>query len=388
MTMLKPKQPHDQESSLAAPGGGAVLTLVTPDTVASASANTNENVTREKGIMKNKIIQIIETAGFQWLIPAVRLVSGESPREQLIDLFKFIGLPVIALGIFLLMWGGVAAQIKTSLGTLPGPVQVLEQAQGLVAEHHAERTKEEEFYQRQEQRNAEKLAEDPNAEVKTRPYTGKPTFIDQIVTSLVTVFTGFILAALIAVPLGIACGLNKMLYTAVSPLIQIFKPISPLAWLPIVTIVVSAVYVSEDPLFEKSFVTSAITVMLCSLWPALINTTMGVASMSSDLTNVARVLRLSWIEQVFKIAIPSAMPMIFTGLRISLGIGWMVLIAAEMLAQNPGLGKFVWDEFQNGSSNSLGRIMVAVVTIGIIGFVLDWMMVTLQKLVSHEKEVR
>lgn len=326
----------------------------------------------------------MDTVGFQWLTPAVRLVTGENPREQLVDIFKFIGLPVIAIIMFLLLWGGLAAQVNTSLGTLPGPIEVFEQAQGLIEQHDAERLREEAFYERQELRNAEKLAEDPNAEVKIRPYTGKPTFVDQIFTSLITVFTGFVMAALIAVPLGIACGLSKTLYTAVGPLIQIFKPVSPLAWLPIVTMVVSAVYVSDDPMFQKSFVTSAVTVMLCSLWPALINTAMGVASMSSDLTNVARVLRLSWIEQVFKIAIPSALPMIFTGLRISLGIGWMVLIAAEMLAQNPGLGKFVWDEFQNGSSNSLGRIMVAVLTIGIIGFILDWMMVTLQKLVSHE----
>ena len=101
--------------------------------------------------------------------------------------------------------------------------------------------------------------------------------------------------------------------------------------------------------------------------------------------NVGRVIRLNWSTQVFRIAIPAALPMIFTGLRLSLGVGWMVLIAAEMLAQNPGLGKFVWDEFQNGSSDSLGRIMVAVITIGIIGFLLDWLMLTLQGLLSHQK---
>jgi nitrate/nitrite transport system permease protein len=149
--------------------------------------------------------------------------------------------------------------------------------------------------------------------------------------------------------------------------------------------VVSAVYVSSDPLFAKSYINSAITVMLCSLWPTVINTAVGVSSIDKDLINVGRVLRLGWFTQVVKIAIPSALPMMFTGLRISLGIGWMVLIAAEMLAQNPGLGKFVWDEFQNGSSNSLGRIMVAVLVIGFIGFVLDWMMMTLQKLFSHDK---
>ncbi|KKN50308.1 hypothetical protein LCGC14_0633920, partial [marine sediment metagenome] len=104
-----------------------------------------------------------------------------------------------------------------------------------------------------------------------------------------------------------------------------------------------------------------------------------------DLINVGRVLQLNYFTTVMKIVIPSSIPMIFTGLRISLGIGWMVLIAAEMLAQNPGLGKFVWDQFQNGSSSSLGRIMVAVLTIGILGFLLDRVMLVMQKFFSYDK---
>jgi nitrate/nitrite transport system permease protein len=149
--------------------------------------------------------------------------------------------------------------------------------------------------------------------------------------------------------------------------------------------VVSAVYVSTDPLFAKSFVTSAITVMLCCLWPTIINTAVGVSSVNKDLINVSRVLRLSWMTQTMKIVLPSSIPMMFTGLRLSLSIGWMVLIAAEMLAQNPGLGKFVWDEFQNGSSNSLARIMVAVLVIGFIGFLLDRGMMMLQRKFSWDK---
>jgi len=192
---------------------------------------------------------------------------------------------------------------------------------------------------------------------------------------------------LIAVPLGIMCGLSKSAYAAINPLIQLFKPISPLAWLPLVTMVVSAVYVSDDPFFAKSFVTSAVTVALCCLWPTLINTAVGVSSVDSDLLNVSKVLRLNTWVHIQKIILPSSIPMIFTGLRLSLGIGWMVLIAAEMLAQNPGLGKFVWDEFQNGSSQSLARIMVAVLTIGIIGFALDRLMLSLQKSVSWDKSV-
>jgi nitrate/nitrite transport system permease protein len=146
--------------------------------------------------------------------------------------------------------------------------------------------------------------------------------------------------------------------------------------------VVSAVYTSTDPLLSKSFVNSVLTVSLCSLWPTLINTALGVSSIDRDLLNVAKVLRLNWWTTLTKVIIPSSLPLIFTGLRLSLGVGWMVLIAAEMLAQNPGLGKFVWDEFQNGGADSLGRIMVAVFTIGFIGFLLDRVMLTVHSLVD------
>ena len=300
-------------------------------------------------------------------------------------LFQQLGIPLFAILVFLLVWNAVASQIHTSLGTVPGPVKVWEQAVTLYHEHLAERQKEADFYARQEKRNAEKLAENPNADVKIRPYTGSPTFFSQIGTSVITVATGFLLASLIAIPIGILCGLSTTIYTALNPLIQTFKPVSPLAWLPIVTIIVSAVYISDDPMFSKSFITSAITVTLCCMWPTIINTTVGVSSIDKDLINVSRVLRLGWFTNVYKIVLPSSIPMMFAGLRVSLGIGWMVLIAAEMLAQSPGLGKFVWDEFQNGSSNSLARIMVAVLTIGIIGFLLDRLMLLLQRAVSWDK---
>ena len=294
-------------------------------------------------------------------------------------------LPMAGIFIFLVLWQMLASNIHTSLGQFPGPIQVYSQASGLLDNHFQEQEKAAQFYARQEKRNAETLARDPQAKVQTRAYTGKPSFFAQIFTSLYTVLTGFAIAALIAVPLGIVCGLSKSLYTAVNPLIQLFKPVSPLAWLPLVTMVVSAVYTSTDPLFAKSFVTSAVTVALCCLWPTVINTTVGVANIDKDLLNVSRVLSLSPISHVRRIVLPAAMPMIFTGLRLSLATGWMVLIAAEMLAQNPGLGKFIWDEFQNGSSNSLGRIMVAVLTIGLIGFMLDRLMLMLQRYASWDK---
>ena len=229
-------------------------------------------------------------------------------------------------------------------------------------------------------RNAALIAEGNEDRVRERVYTGKPTYYDQIWTSIKTVFFGFLIASVVAIPLGIAAGLSVTANAALNPLIQIFKPVSPLAWLPIVTMIVSAVYTTNDGLFSKSFLISAITVTLCSLWPTLINTALGVSSIDKDLVSVSRVLKMNTYTKITKLVLPSALPLIFTGLRLSLGVGWMVLIAAEMLAQNPGLGKFVWDEFQNGSSQSLAKIMVAVFTIGSIGFLLDRVMYALQSM--------
>jgi len=336
--------------------------------------------------LKNKIINALDATGLTWFIPFIRLATGEDTDEQIRDIWFNIGVPMVAVAVFMILWSSSAAQIKTSLGEVPGPIKVAQAGKGLWIEHKEERLKEKAFYKRQEKRNIKKLEENPEADIKIRKYTGKPTFIDQIGTSLYTVFAGFLIASIIAVPVGIICGLNRTIMTALNPLIQIFKPVSPLAWLPIVTMVVSAVYTTKSGMFEKSFITSAVTVSLCSLWPSLLNTALGVASIDKDYINVARVLQLGVFKKIFKIVLPSSLPYIFTGLRISLGVGWMVLIAAEMLAQNPGLGKFVWDEFQNGSSQSLARIMVAVVTIGLIGFMLDRVMVIFQKAVSFSKE--
>lgn len=347
----------------------------------------NKKTTERKVALSTRIVNFLELTGLTWGIPVTKLCAGEDPAGQIRELWKIMGIPIIAFIVFLVVWDWSASRIQTSLGTIPGPAVVWTEAGNLMNEHYQEREKATAFYERQQQRNSEILAQDPGAEVRIRPYTGKPTYIDQIITSLWTVFTGFFLATLIAIPLGVLCGLSSTVNTALNPLIQIFKPVSPLAWLPIVTLVVSAVYVTENPMFQKAFITSAITVTLCSLWPALINTAVGVASIDKDLMNVSRVLQLSWFKTITKIVLPSALPLIFTGLRLSLGVGWMVLIASEMLAQNPGLGKFVWDEFQNGSSQSLSRIMVAVFTIGIIGFLLDRIMQTLQKFFSFGQSV-
>jgi nitrate/nitrite transport system permease protein len=313
-----------------------------------------------------------------------------------------------------LAWAGVARTIVTNYGTLPSPSQVWGQASALVTAHREARAESDAFYAKQEQRalqysgyavslraqaektdaneRAELLAKAQQSDARAKEalgksYAGGPTYVDQIMTSLKTVFAGFMVASLIAIPLGILCGLSPVFLASMNPLIQVFKPVSPLAWLPIVMIVVGALYKTEpsEAWFEKSFISSALTVALCSLWPTLVNTALGVGSIDKDHLNVARVFNLSWWTRIRRIVIPTALPFMFAGLRISLGVGWMVLIAAEMLAQNPGLGKFVWDMFQNGSSQTLAKIMVAVFTIGTIGLLLDRVMIVLQRAVSYDR---
>ncbi|UUP15953.1 ABC transporter permease [Nitratireductor thuwali] len=327
----------------------------------------------------NKAAGWLDALGLSWLTPILKIAAGDNPREQAGELKRVLVIPLIGIGLFIAAWAVLAPQVQTSLGAIPGPVAVWDQAVNLWEDHKAERQKAVEFHERQKARNDQLVADGRADRVKWRDYTGRPTYLDQIATSLVTVGFGFLIATLVAVPLGIASGLSKTVNGAINPLIQIFKPVSPLAWLPIVTMIVSALYVDTVDWLPKSLLISAVTVTLCSLWPTLINTALGVASVDKDLMNVGRVLQLPTAKTITKLVLPSALPLIFTGLRLSLGVGWMVLIAAEMLAQNPGLGKFVWDEFQNGSSQSLAKIMVAVLTIGIIGFMLDRLMYALQR---------
>ncbi|MEH6756291.1 MAG: ABC transporter permease [Parasphingorhabdus sp.] len=305
--------------------------------------------------------------------------------KKILDWLKGLGAPAFGILAFLALWAVLAPQVDTSLGSLPGPVEVAGQGVALFDEWSAAQDQKAEFYAAQDARNA--AAVESGGQTRDFQYSGPPTFLDQIWTSLATVALGFFLATIFAVPIGLICGLSKTFNAAINPLIQIMKPVSPLAWLPIVTMVISATMTDPDPTLPKSFVISAIVVMLCSLWTTLINTAIGAASIDKDLLNVGKVLRLGWFAKLTRLVLPSALPYIFTGMRLSLGVGWMVLIAAEMLAQNPGLGKFVWDEFQNGSSQSLARIMFAVIVIGLIGFMLDRVMMLLQNLASRNRTV-
>lgn len=362
---------------------------------------------------KERLVNISNSLGLDLLDPVIRLCARDEPVVQLKRLWLYIGVPCITGMVLCLMWQRSASLIQTKYGSVPKPTDVWQAASGLLRAHRETRAAETDFYARQRDLAARLTAQatataaqasdakDPAAKAKltqaaenfrqsssqalSRRFSSPPTYLDQIATSLKTVFTGFCVASLLAVPVGVLCGISRTFMAAVNPLVQILKPVSPLAWLPIVMIVVGSVYETDpsEAWFAKSFISSALTVALCSLWPTLVNTAIGVSSIDKDYLNVAKVLQLSWTTRLRKIIVPASMPYIFTGLRISLGVGWMVLIAAEMLAQNPGLGKFIWDMFQNGSRQTLAQIIVAVITIGLIGFALDRFMIALQRCVSH-----
>lgn len=363
------------------------MAVATEPSPQDAAANAARAERRERRFARvAKVTKTLDMIGLSFLSPLLRLLFGDSFKQNGRDLWRLLGAPVLAIALFIAVWDWAAPKVETSLGTIPGPAQVWNAAEILHQDYLADLEAEEAFYERQEVRNQRAIDAGRPDRVRDREYrSNKVVFYDQIWTSLQTVFTGFLLGTLIAVPLGVLCGLSPTINSALNPIIQVAKPISPLAWLPIVTLIVSAYVVSDDPSL-KPYLISAIVVTLCSLWPTLINTALGVASIDKDLVNVGKVLKLSTRKKVFRLILPSALPLIFTGMRLSLGVGWMVLIAAEMLSQNPGLGKFVWDEYQNNSNLSLAKIMVAVLTIGVIGLLLDRIMYALQAAFTYSSK--
>ena len=178
--------------------------------------------------------------------------------------------------------------------------------------------------------------------------------------SLVRVAKGFALALAIGTPIGFLLGLSRRFHQSFDPIVQFMRPISPLAWLPLGLVI-----------FQKSEPAAVFTIALCAMWPTVINTAVGVRSISQDYLNVGRVLKLSRTTTLRRIVIPATLPYVFTGYRLSLGLAWLVIVAAEMLTGTPGVGGFLWQEY-----NSLvySHIILSVLTIGAIGFVLDRLM--------------
>lgn len=196
----------------------------------------------------------------------------------------------------------------------------------------------------------------------------------QILASLERVFGGFILACIVGIPIGLAIGMSDRIQIALNPYIQIFKPVSPLAWLPLMLFV-----------FKDINITAIATIFITSIWPIIINTALGVKSVNNDYMNVAKVLQFSPMERITKIILPVAVPFIFTGMRLSLGIAWLVIIAAEMLTGGIGIGFWIWDEYNNLNYHS---IIIGILLIGIVGFILDILMGILADRFDYTKRIR
>ncbi len=191
----------------------------------------------------------------------------------------------------------------------------------------------------------------------------------QLAHSLARVGLGFFFAALVAIPLGFVIGMSPLLHRAFDPFIQVLKPISPLAWMPL------ALYTIKD-----SSVSGVFVIFICSVWPMLINTAFGVASVKREWLNVAKTLEVRPLRRAFQVILPAAAPTILTGMRISMGIAWLVIVAAEMLVGGTGIGYFVWNEWNN---LSLTNVIFAILVIGIVGMLLDLMFARLQKWVTY-----
>lgn len=192
----------------------------------------------------------------------------------------------------------------------------------------------------------------------------------QLAWSVSRVALGFGLAALVAIPLGFLIGMSRLFFQALDPFIQVLKPISPLAWMPL------ALFTLKD-----SNVSAVFVIFICSIWPMLINTAFGVASVRKEWVDVSRTLEVSPLRKAFFVILPAAAPTIMTGMRISIGIAWLVIVAAEMLVGGTGIGYFVWNEWNN---LSIANILVAVLMIGVIGMLLDLCFARLQRAVTYK----
>jgi nitrate/nitrite transport system permease protein len=190
----------------------------------------------------------------------------------------------------------------------------------------------------------------------------------QLAFSIARVMTGYLLAVLVAIPIGFLIGMSPLMNRALDPFIQILKPISPLAWMPL------ALYTIRDSSLSSIFV-----IFICSVWPMLINTAFGVGAVREEWLNVARTLEVGVFRRAFTIILPAAAPTILTGMRISIGIAWLVIVAAEMLVGGTGIGYFVWNEWNN---LSITNVIIAIFVIGVVGMLLDQILARMTNAVS------
>jgi len=253
-------------------------------------------------------------------------------RERLEKRIGALVLPLIGAGIVVFVW---AAASSTIASNLPSPSKTWEASRLYIMEPF------------------EKRGELDQGILRFTWY------------SLTRVAKGYVIAILLGTPLGFLLGMSKFFRSSFDPIVQILRPVSPLAWLPLGLV-----------LFHKPEPAGTFTIAMCSMWPTVLNTALGVRSVPQDYLNVAKVLKLSRVKTLAKVMVPAAMPYMFTGFRLSLGIAWLVIVAAEMLTGSPGVGGFLWQEY-----NSLiyEHIILCILTIGIVGFVLDRLMGLVEK---------
>jgi nitrate/nitrite transport system permease protein len=249
-------------------------------------------------------------------------------RSNLVNnLIKFLLLPMMGAGCLVLLWAVASASFAESL---PSPAKTWEISKPYILSPF------------------EKRGELDQGILRFTWY------------SLIRVAKGYVLAIAIGTPIGLLLGMSKGFTDTFDPIIQVLRPVSPLAWLPLGLV-----------LFQKPEPAGIFTIAMCSMWPTVMNTALGVRSIPQDYVNVARVLKLSRWKRLVRVTIPAAMPYMFTGFRLSLGIAWLVIVAAEMLTGAPGVGGFLWQEY-----NALiyEHIILCILTIGIVGFMLDRLM--------------
>ncbi|HET7535364.1 MAG TPA: ABC transporter permease subunit [Candidatus Didemnitutus sp.] len=246
--------------------------------------------------------------------------------------YDWLILPLITLGVFLAIWAGFSARDRAhdDSNYFPGPTETWHDSKGYITQPLAYRGEQDQGILR---------------------FTW---------ASLYLVGKGYFLGLLLGVPVGLLLGLSPTFTKAFDPIIQILRPISPLAWFPI-----------GLGLFKGLGSAGLFTIAFCSMWPTVLNTAQGVRAVPQDYLNVGRVLRLSRLQMLWKIIIPSTLPYMFTGFRLSLGLAWLVIVAVEMLTGAPGLGGFLWQEY---NALNYRHIVMCVISIGIIGFLLDRLM--------------
>ncbi|SRR5581483_2828445 len=223
---------------------------------------------------------------------------------------------------------------------------------------------------------------------KTRDYILKPFEkrgeLDQGILaftwlSLKLVAQGYCIALLVGTPIGFCLGLSKTFSKIFDPIIQILRPVSPLAWLPLGMVLFSSVKISDAAghvLFGAIDAAALFTIAVCAMWPTVLNTAVGVRAIPQDYLNVAKVLKLSRAKTLCKVLVPATLPYMFTGFRLSLGIAWLVIVAAEMLTGRPGVGGFLWQQY---NAQSFAHIILCILTIGVVGFVLDRLMSVVER---------